>query len=1157
MMKSLFVVTKNELIRYFVSPLAYVYLLSFIVLNASFAIYFGDFFNHGQADLLSMFVFQPWLYLLFIPGISMRLWAEEFHSKTIIQIITQPVKVSSLVIGKFFAAWIFCGIALLLTFPFWITVNILGIPDNNVILMGYCGSFIIAGCMLAISQTMSALTKNQIIALVLAVIANLFFFWSGIEYILSFCRLFLPDTLVDVVASFSFITHFNTISNGLFELRDVIFFASLIIFANYTTILIINFKTAGTSGWLKSTNKGYTLVAWLMLLLGFFGLNILANTYTTHLQYDGTQEKNYTLTESTVNVLNNLQEPVIAKLYFSPVLEQRNSIIREQFDRVRLLLKQYKNISKGKFDYKIYYPKFLSTEEDIALADGVQPIPLIDLNQTALFGMTIENTLQDKDVIPFFAQTHYGALEQDITALIYNLGRNKKTLAIVSGLPIFGDNSEDSAILNEPWEIVKTLQKNYNLLQFKNAENFKEHKFDVLLLFAPQHLSADMIAEIKNYSRSGGKIMLILDPATEASRLYGAAARILGATDIGELEEFWGIRFFKDYVVADLKNSITVDATIDYSKNPVFSQDVIQFKLTHDDMNPQHPVTKNLHEIMLASAAIIMPDPQAYSNKDITFYPLLRASNISALMTAKVVSDGLNPQDVLKYFTPDDNQKFLAAEVIGMSKENPFDLIVIGDSDFLYDSFWMQKTTLLTSEYVYGVFDNANFVLNALDYLTGNDALLSLRGKRLLNRRFNDIETMRRINSLQYKKQEEEIFAQVDKAKQALSEVWNKKEFEERENFNADELAAIAQVRNNLNRLRIQLSELRYQAFKDIKIIASRVAFFNIWLIPLILVTLILVYGLLKMVRRKTWPVLSFSFNKPLLILSGICLMILILGLLSVYKTSFSRIDSYENKLVFPDLLAQINDIDEIELKTNNNEIVFVKNSDEWKIKQQPEVPVYQSRIRRLLSILADARYFARKSSLAEHLSMFNLLPLDDKKSQATLITLKNQNKEIIQFYLGDINIDIGRGSRAAYIRFPKQFQVWEISADFIDMDLDWHKWTYSNLWDLRYGRVYDKNNDPQNEQALLYITKLMLNTPFIAVTEKPIGQPVKQLNLYVEGGDYVKLIFYSENGKAYVAYEFDKNNVNKHLKILAKYLSGKTVEIDKEKMEKIVEIIE
>ena len=153
MMKSLFVVTKNELIRYFVSPLAYVYLLSFIVLNASFAIYFGDFFNHGQADLLSMFVFQPWLYLLFIPGISMRLWAEEFHSKTIIQIITQPVKVSSLVIGKFFAAWIFCGIALLLTFPFWITVNILGIPDNNVILMGYCGSFIIAGCMLAISQT--------------------------------------------------------------------------------------------------------------------------------------------------------------------------------------------------------------------------------------------------------------------------------------------------------------------------------------------------------------------------------------------------------------------------------------------------------------------------------------------------------------------------------------------------------------------------------------------------------------------------------------------------------------------------------------------------------------------------------------------------------------------------------------------------------------------------------------------------------------------------------------------------------------------------------------------------------------------------------------------------------------------------------------------
>ena len=177
-MKKLWIVTKNELVRYFVSPLAYVYLIAFLLLNGSFAVYFGHFFERGRADLLSMFAFQPWLYLLFIPGISMRLWAEEFRSKTVVQILTMPVSVNELVWGKFLASWLFTALALILTFPFWIVVNILGEPDNAIIAVSYLGSWILAGCMLAVSQTMSALTKNQVIALVLSVVVNLLFFLS-------------------------------------------------------------------------------------------------------------------------------------------------------------------------------------------------------------------------------------------------------------------------------------------------------------------------------------------------------------------------------------------------------------------------------------------------------------------------------------------------------------------------------------------------------------------------------------------------------------------------------------------------------------------------------------------------------------------------------------------------------------------------------------------------------------------------------------------------------------------------------------------------------------------------------------------------------------------------------------------------------------------
>lgn len=1157
-MLKIWTVTKNELIRYFVSPLAYVYLFCFVLLNASFATYFGDFFNRGQADLQSMFMFHPWLYLLFIPGISMRLWAEEFHSKTIVQIATQPVSITSLVLGKFFAAWLFCGLALVLTFPFWITVNVLGHPDNFVIFMGYCASFILAGCMLAISQIMSALTKNQIIALVLSVIANLLFFWSGIEYVLSFCRLFLPETLIDVVASFSFLTHFNSLTYGLVEARDVIFFASLICFALYTTALIVNFKTAGSSGWLKSSSKSYTVTAWIMLFIGFFGINILANNLTANLQFDGTAEKNFTLTQSTKNILRHLPEPVVAKLYFSPILERRNSDLRQEFDTIRLLLQKYKSASNGKFDYKIYYPEFLSKEEDIALADGLQSIPLIDLNQTALFGMTIEDTLQNKEVIPFFATSQHGRLEQDITTKIHQLYSEKKTLGILTSLPIFGRESEENVAFNNTWEIINLLQKDYNVHHITAPEDFDKIKFDVLLIMYPKFLSDEVLEKVKQYSQKGGRAVLVLDPANEASRLYAPVMNKLLPSDSEFFEKIWGFKFYKDYVVADLQNSIVVDATINYAENPIFSQDVIQFRLHENNMNPNHPVTKNLQEIMMASASVLMPDMKKYEEQKIVFYPLLRAGEVSEIMTARIVTDGVNPQDILEYFSPDDNQKFLAAEIIGLEPENQFNVIIVGDTDFLYDQFWMDKVMMLESEYVTSIFDNANFLLNALDYLADDTSLLGVRGKRSLSRRFETVEMLRRWNALKYKQKEKQIFDEIDNTKQALQEIWNKKEFEERENFTADELAALSKLRNQLSDFRKQLSDLRGRAYDNINQIASRINFINIWALPILFGLILLLAAFIRFLRRKHRFSFALPINRRLLILTGGCTAILLCAMGSVYIANYSSIDAYANKPVFPQLLSQLNSVNNIVLKSNKQTLHFVQNNDnQWTLQEQPSLPVYQERIRHLLTTIADARYFARKSNKAENLAMFNLLPIEDDKSNAIDVSLLNDDKVMQHFLLGDIGADIGRGGRAAYMRFEDQFQVWEISADFVDMDLDWHKWTYSNMWDLRFGRPYDRYQVAENDMRLTNVVKLMLNTPFESVETLPLNAPIKVLKLFIEGGNYVEVSFYKRGQKSYVSYNFDKNNPNSHLKMFKQFIDNKALVVDSEKMEKILELIE
>ena len=1152
-MKKLWIVCKNELFRYFVSPLAYVYLLSFLLLNASFTLYFGNFFGRGQADLQSMFVFQPWLYLLFIPGIAMRLWAEEFRNKTIVQLVTMPVSIRTLVCGKFFAAWLFCGLALLLTFPFWITVNILGSPDNNVIILGYIASFILAGCMLAISETMSALTKNQVIALVLAVIANLVFFWSGIEYILSFFRLFLPDTIIDVIASFSFLSHFDTLSIGLLELRDVIFFISIIFFFNFTTILIVNFKTAGTSGWLKSNNRGYYICAWSMLLLAFLSINILANDLTRNIQYDATEKKIFTLTENSKNILRHLKEPVLAKLYFSPVLEQRNPALRNIFDNIRLLLKKCRDVSNGNFDFKIYHPKFLSEEEDIAIASGLQPIPLIDLNQNSLFGLSLEDTLQNKQVIPFFAQERQGDIEQDIISKIRSLHLQKKTVGILAGLPIFGTDSPDGSILGQPWQIINLLQENYELINIVRPEDFN-YNMDALILFYPRPYPKEFVTAIKNYSRKGGKILILMDPANEASRLYSMENFKLEASDIGNLSDFWHFIFYKDYVVADLKNSITVDATANYKTNPTFSQDVIQFRIKSEDMNPKHPVTQNLNEIIFASASVVIPEPKAYKEGKIAFYPLLRASKISEIMPSGVVIDGLNPKEILRYFEPDDNQKILAAEIIGLEPENPFKLIVVADTDFLYDTFWGTKKSFLESEYFVNTFDNANFLLNAIDYLIGNNDLLNLRGKTEQAHPFSGIETMRRLNSLNFTKQEEAIFAEIDSAKAAMQEVWNKKDFEGRENFTADELAAIAKVRSQLNTLRQKLSNIREQAFADIHKIDTITSLINLLFIPTLLILILLGTRLKFLLKQNNFRKNYIVFDKKFIKLSIFCLSLFTLSMISVYISNKSSVDAYEGKKAFPSVIKQINNINNITLSSRQNTLSFQNKNGLWILADNDTRPVYQERIRRLLTTIAEAKFFERKSNKAENLGLFNLLPLDDKNSKTVEIELKNDNNIIQRFDLGDINVDLGRGSRAAYIKFDNQFQVWEITGDFVDMDLDMQKWTYSNLWDLRYGRLYSPNNIPSEQENLLNFMKYALNTPIKPTAETPSSQPLKTTTLYAENGDKVSLSLYKENNKAYALLDFDKNNSNQHLKLASKYFNHKFLEIDVQQLEKIIE---
>ena len=243
-MNAMLAIMRRELRSYFLTPVAYVFIVIFLILTSTFTFYLGGFYERGQADLAPFFNFHPWLYLFLVPALSMRLWAEERKSGSIELLMTLPVEIWQAVTGKFLAAWAFTGLALALTFPIWITVNYLGDPDNGVIIAAYIGSLLMAGGFLAVGSCISAATKNQVIAFILAVVACFLLLLAGFPLVLDIFSAWAPQALVDAIASLSFLTHFSSISKGVIDLRDLVYFGLLIGVMLYANSIVLQLKKA-------------------------------------------------------------------------------------------------------------------------------------------------------------------------------------------------------------------------------------------------------------------------------------------------------------------------------------------------------------------------------------------------------------------------------------------------------------------------------------------------------------------------------------------------------------------------------------------------------------------------------------------------------------------------------------------------------------------------------------------------------------------------------------------------------------------------------------------------------------------------------------------------------------------------------------------------
>ena len=243
-MSALGAIYRREVASYFATPLAYVFIVIFLVLAGAFTFQLGGLYERGQADLAPFFTFLPWLYLFLVPAIAMRLWAEERRSGSIELLLTLPVRPGTAVAAKFLAPWSFVALGLALTFPLWITVNYLGSPDNGAIVAAYVGSLLMAGGFLAVGSCLSAATRSQVIAFILTVVVCFLLLLAGYPLVLDAFRGWAPDALVEAIASLSFLTHFQAISKGVLDLRDLVYFLLAIGTWLYATTLVLELRKA-------------------------------------------------------------------------------------------------------------------------------------------------------------------------------------------------------------------------------------------------------------------------------------------------------------------------------------------------------------------------------------------------------------------------------------------------------------------------------------------------------------------------------------------------------------------------------------------------------------------------------------------------------------------------------------------------------------------------------------------------------------------------------------------------------------------------------------------------------------------------------------------------------------------------------------------------
>ena len=608
----------------------------------------------------------------------------------------------------------------------------------------------------------------------------------------------------------------------------------------------------------------YSGTGLLVLLLAFIGFNIATNSLLPGARLDLTEQKLYTISDGTRQILTDLEEPVTLYFFFSEGASKDLVVLRNYARRVEEMLREYERVADGKLRLHVIDPQPFSEAEDRAAEFGLQAVPLTQTGDQLYFGLAGTNELAQREIIPFFALEQEGLLEYELSRLINSLAQiEKPQIGLITGLPIAGGMNPMTGQATPPWVAYEQLQQIFDVQELDTDTDAIAEEIDVLLLVHPKTLSEATLFAIDQFVLRGGKLLAFIDPLAESDHSMEAMMDGMAdgkASDLAPLLGAWGVGYDPEQVVLDSRLGMSVGR----GQGQLPARHIGWLEVEKQFMSEDDTVTAPLQILTLASAGALKPLEGATTR----FEPLLSSSNHSAMTPSSRFSRLQDPETLLNGFRADGEVRHFAARLQGEAKTAYPDglegraaeyteaaninVMLVADTDLLTDRMWVHVQDFFGQRIPQPWADNGGFMINALDNLSGSEALISVRSRGDFSRPFTVVEELQRQAESRYRASELRLQQQLEETERQLLELQQSQDPSQLTELSAEQEAAIQRFLDEKLEIRKQLRDVRYQLNADIEQLGTRLKVINIALVPALLTLGVLLWWLAARLRRRS-----------------------------------------------------------------------------------------------------------------------------------------------------------------------------------------------------------------------------------------------------------------------------------------------------------------